>query len=232
MAGQPLSPHPQHVWLTPPPPLQSPVIVPDTTSPITGWTLELSLTSGEGLQRLPLDDPHTTNTTLRGLQADTLYRARVAGENSRGTGLFSDTATARTKEGKTPAHWSEGSGLFPSHAAPTVPPSSEGGGVGIPLIAGTAILAVAVIAIPAILLCVFKYRLHHMKQTNHRDPALPPTPCEEPASLTPCAAYGVTTHEGTRESGPAGPEYETITPGKEPEYEKIPETLCSPGNIS
>ena len=70
--------------------------MPDTTAPPTAWTLELSLTSGDLLQQRTEEDPDTTTAIFTDLSAGTEYRVRVAGVNTRGTGLFSDTATAST----------------------------------------------------------------------------------------------------------------------------------------
>ncbi len=97
------------------------------------------------------------------------------------------------------------------------------GTVGIPLIAVAVVLVVLVIAIPATLLCLFKYR--ELQRTQQQQ-----STTKQPASFTPCAAYGITTHKAATEA-----EYETIElggdtadptlVGGEPEYEIIPETL-------
>ena len=75
--------------------MQHPPIVLDTTSPLTGWKLELSTNTGE-MQSITKTEPGLRNYTFVGLEPDTQYRARVAGINIRGTGNYSATVTTRT----------------------------------------------------------------------------------------------------------------------------------------
>ena len=77
--------------------------MPDTTSPLTSWTLELFQISGEKVRERTGVAPQTSIALFRNLEADTQYMVRVAGHNSRGRGL-SDTATARSKTVVQPVH--------------------------------------------------------------------------------------------------------------------------------
>ena len=77
--------------------------------------------------------------------------------------------------------------------------------VGISLIAVIVILMIAMVITPVILVCLFKQWLQR-KKLNQPDPA----------SLTPCAAYGVHTHGDSAEYEVPSPH---SIPGKEPDYE-------------
>ena len=68
----------------------------NTTSPPTSWRIELNQTGGGEREIIIQPDPQTTSFTLTGLEANTEYSVRVAGENSRGIGTFSLSATAQT----------------------------------------------------------------------------------------------------------------------------------------
>lgn len=75
----------------------------NTTDPPTAWTLEFSLSSEEEeVQQVTLLDAASSSHTFRNLEAGTEYRVRVAGENTRGTGTFSDSAVGTTNGSKSP----------------------------------------------------------------------------------------------------------------------------------
>ena len=78
---------------------QHPPLMTDTTHPPIGWDIQLSLTTtGETVHRMTPYDPNLYNTTFRDLNPGTEYRVRVAGVNTRGSGIFSEYANAQTNE--------------------------------------------------------------------------------------------------------------------------------------
>ena len=82
-------------------PPQHPAIETTTTTPPTAWTIELSLPSGEVVQRITQCDASSTMAMFADLDPGREYRVRVAGENTRGTGFFSEYASTMTHPGKT-----------------------------------------------------------------------------------------------------------------------------------
>ena len=78
---------------------QHPPLMTDTTHPPIGWDIQLSLTTtGQTVHRMTPYDPNLYNTTFTDLNPGTEYRVRVAGVNTRGSGIFSEYANTQTDE--------------------------------------------------------------------------------------------------------------------------------------
>ena len=79
---------------------QHPAIDTMTTALPTAWMIELSLSSGEVVQHVTQRDADSNMAMLTDLEPGKEYQVRVAGENTRGTGLFSEYVRTMTHPGK------------------------------------------------------------------------------------------------------------------------------------